>query len=485
MPRRVIGGLIQAAAPLTDPSDTHREDPAGGDRRASAAHRGGRQARRPDPRPAGDLQRPVLLPVAGRALVRHRRAGAGPDDRADGARTRKKYRWRWSCRSTSASRRASTTTPPPSSTPTARYLGKYRKNHIPHTSGFWEKYFFKPGNLGYPGLQDAVRHDRRLHLLRPPLPRGRAAARPERRRDRLQPVGDRRRAVAVSVEARAAGARGRQRLLHGVQQPRRHRGAVEHRPVLRLVVLRRSARQVPGDRLGGQDRAGRRRDGSRHDRRGPARLAVLSRPPARDLRRRWRSSCHERCSSRNGTIVTATDQLQRRRLRRGRDDHRDRHRAHDGRGSHHRRHRQVRASRRHRRPHASRHAVRRHHVGRRLRVGHDRRRARRHDDDRRLRDSVQGPDAAPRVGNVDEEGRGQGRDRLRLPHDHHRAHRPGRAGDGRAGRAGRHLVQAVHGLSRRVHAGRCHASSGRCCAPGRTAARSACTPRTAASSTCW
>ncbi|MEE9466584.1 MAG: nitrilase-related carbon-nitrogen hydrolase [Candidatus Neomarinimicrobiota bacterium] len=29
-------------------------------------------------------------------------------------------------------------------------LGKYRKNHIPHTSGFWEKFFFKPGNLGYP-----------------------------------------------------------------------------------------------------------------------------------------------------------------------------------------------------------------------------------------------------------------------------------------------------------------------------------------------
>lgn len=31
-----------------------------------------------------------------------------------------------------------------------KYLGKYRKTHIPHTSGFWEKYFFKPGNLGYP-----------------------------------------------------------------------------------------------------------------------------------------------------------------------------------------------------------------------------------------------------------------------------------------------------------------------------------------------
>ena len=30
------------------------------------------------------------------------------------------------------------------------YMGKYRKTHIPHTSGFWEKFFFRPGNLGYP-----------------------------------------------------------------------------------------------------------------------------------------------------------------------------------------------------------------------------------------------------------------------------------------------------------------------------------------------
>jgi N-carbamoylputrescine amidase len=32
-----------------------------------------------------------------------------------------------------------------------KYLGKYRKSHIPHTApGFWEKFYFKPGNLGYP-----------------------------------------------------------------------------------------------------------------------------------------------------------------------------------------------------------------------------------------------------------------------------------------------------------------------------------------------
>jgi N-carbamoylputrescine amidase len=31
------------------------------------------------------------------------------------------------------------------------YLGKYRKTHIPHCKpAFWEKFYFKPGNLGYP-----------------------------------------------------------------------------------------------------------------------------------------------------------------------------------------------------------------------------------------------------------------------------------------------------------------------------------------------
>ncbi|HVT02206.1 MAG TPA: nitrilase-related carbon-nitrogen hydrolase [Thermoanaerobaculia bacterium] len=34
------------------------------------------------------------------------------------------------------------------------YLGKYRKNHIPHCApGFWEKFYFRPGNLGYPVFQ--------------------------------------------------------------------------------------------------------------------------------------------------------------------------------------------------------------------------------------------------------------------------------------------------------------------------------------------
>jgi beta-ureidopropionase len=35
------------------------------------------------------------------------------------------------------------------------YLGKYRKTHIPQVAGFYEKFFFKPGNSGYPVFDTA------------------------------------------------------------------------------------------------------------------------------------------------------------------------------------------------------------------------------------------------------------------------------------------------------------------------------------------
>ena len=36
-----------------------------------------------------------------------------------------------------------------------KYLGKYRKSHIPQVAGFYEKFFFKPGNSGWPMFQTA------------------------------------------------------------------------------------------------------------------------------------------------------------------------------------------------------------------------------------------------------------------------------------------------------------------------------------------
>ena len=36
------------------------------------------------------------------------------------------------------------------------YLGKYRKTHIPQVKGFWEKFYFRPGNSGWPIFDTAV-----------------------------------------------------------------------------------------------------------------------------------------------------------------------------------------------------------------------------------------------------------------------------------------------------------------------------------------
>ncbi|MFW5419837.1 acyltransferase [Nocardiopsis sp. CNT-189] len=36
------------------------------------------------------------------------------------------------------------------------YLGKYRKHHVPQLKGFWEKFYFRPGNLGWPVFDTAA-----------------------------------------------------------------------------------------------------------------------------------------------------------------------------------------------------------------------------------------------------------------------------------------------------------------------------------------
>ncbi len=68
-----------------------------------------------------------------------------------------------------------------------RYLGKYRKHHIPHCHpGFWEKFYFTPGNAGYPVFQ--TRHARVGAFSG-----GREDPRSQRRGNCLQPLRHRRR----------------------------------------------------------------------------------------------------------------------------------------------------------------------------------------------------------------------------------------------------------------------------------------------------
>ncbi len=121
------------------------------------------------------------------------------------------------------------------------YLGKYRKNHIPHTSGFWEKFFFKPGNLGYPVFQTKyakvgvyICYDRHF-------PDGARCLGSQRGGDRVQPQRHRGRIERVPLEVGTTRARCGQRLLHGLHQPRRRGEALEPRQVLWPVLLRGSA----------------------------------------------------------------------------------------------------------------------------------------------------------------------------------------------------------------------------------------------------
>src|SRR5262245_31955885 len=155
MPRKVIGGLIQAAAPLSDPAaPIARVRQAAIDAHIPLIEEAGRRGvqilgleevfngpyfcpsqdahwydlAEPVPGPTTDLmaqyakkyQMAMVVPVYEReqAGVYYNTAAVYDSDGA--------------------------------------YLGKYRKNHIPHTAGFWEKYFFKPGNLGYPVFKTRV-----------------------------------------------------------------------------------------------------------------------------------------------------------------------------------------------------------------------------------------------------------------------------------------------------------------------------------------
>jgi hypothetical protein len=96
------------------------------------------------------------------------------------------------------------------------YLGKYRKNHIPHCNpGFWEKFYFKPGNLGYPVFNTRyakvgvyICYDRHF-------PEGARLLGLNGAEIVFNPSATVAGSLRVPVEARAARARGGQRLLRG------------------------------------------------------------------------------------------------------------------------------------------------------------------------------------------------------------------------------------------------------------------------------
>ena len=167
-------------------------------------------------------------------------------------------------------------------------LGKYRKHHIPNLPQFWEKFYFRPGNLGYPVFDTAVGRVGVYICYDRHFPEGWRELGLEQRADRVQPVGHQARPVQPAVGDRAAG-RGRgQPVLHRRQQPDRQESEEFGDEAVHFYgsqLLRRPARQLRRRRrLAGQGGDRHPRPRPRRDHPGPQRLAVLPRPPARVLR---------------------------------------------------------------------------------------------------------------------------------------------------------------------------------------------------------
>ena len=112
--------------------------------------------------------------------------------------------------------------------------------------------------------------------------------------------------------------------------------------------------------------------------------------------------------------------------------------------------REVRHPRRHRPAHPHGAAVRRHRRLGHLRDRYPGRGLGRHHHDHRLRGAALRRAGRGRAGRLARQGRGQLRDRLRLPPDHRRHRRVQPQGDGEPDRRGSHQLQAVHGLPRRL-----------------------------------
>ena len=96
-----------------------------------------------------------------------------------------------------------------------KYLGKYRKNHIPQVKGFWEKFFFKPGNLGYPVFKTQYGRSACTSVTIATSPTARRCLGLNGAEIVFNPSATVAGLIGISLAARAASARGRQRLFRG------------------------------------------------------------------------------------------------------------------------------------------------------------------------------------------------------------------------------------------------------------------------------
>ena len=136
-------------------------------------------------------------------------------------------------------------------------LGKYRKHHLPHLDRFWEKFYFRPGNLGYPVFDTAVGKVGMYICYDRHFPEGWRELGLNGAHMVFNPNATKPGPVQPAVGGRGAVRRGGQRLLRAAAQPGRPRGQRVRRPRRRL--LRHQPGHRPARQLRRRARLGRRR----------------------------------------------------------------------------------------------------------------------------------------------------------------------------------------------------------------------------------
>ena len=159
-----------------------------------------------------------------------------------------------------------------------KYLGKYRKTHIPHVNpGFWEKFYFRPGNLGYPCFDTAFARIGVYICYDRHFPEGARCLGLNGAEIIFNPSATVAGLERISLETRTARTRRRQRLFRRRDQPRRHGSTVEHRRILRSKLFLRSARANARRRHTRSGRIDRCRSRYGQNQRSPQHLAILPR----------------------------------------------------------------------------------------------------------------------------------------------------------------------------------------------------------------
>ena len=334
------------------------------------------------------------------------------------------------------------------------YLGKYRKTHLPQVKGFWEKFYFRPGNLGYPVFDTAVGRIG-VYICY----------------DRHFPEGWRALGLAGAriVFNPSATSRGLSQYLWRLEQP----AAAVANEYFIGAINRVGVEPLGDNEFYGQtyfvDPRGQLVGEAASDTDDEVIVRDLDMDQLAEVRDLWQFY-RDRRPDQYGPLVHADEpphpgrhggvphgRRARGRAGRGREDQRagrPRQRDRGGLGGvggpGHRRRRALRAARRHRRAHPHGDAVRRHLLGGHVRDRDPGRGLGRHHHDRGLRGPGQGHLAARHAGQVARQGRRPLRDRLRLPHDRLRRQRHVPEGDGGVHRRGREQLQDVHGLPGRV-----------------------------------